>query len=175
MTAGRVQAPVDVVTRVRFRSVLRDVDEHDGRPWQLRVELDLHDSPHVEIAEELLTSDRLDAQVVTGKGSLVRMTIEQAAWLRHKLEVLLTRFETREALAVPANILSVDSSWLTSREAAMRLGIGSNEFWVRVRRLDAVPVHRNGRVSYWNRDQIRMLDGGARPTTGNREPSGSVR
>ena len=87
----RVRAPVDVATAVRYRAVRRDVDAHDGRTWQVRLELDLDDSSLVEVAEELLTSGNLGAQVVTGRGSVLMLTAEQIGWLHHKLGVLLRR------------------------------------------------------------------------------------
>lgn len=159
----RILSPVDVATRTRFRAVRRDLDAHDGRAWQLRVELDHDDSSLVEIAEELLTSDKLSAQPVTGKGSVLRVTVEQAGWLRHKLDVLFARLGV-DAGAYPAveeqkSALTLDPSWVTSAQAAMRLGLGYRAFLRRVRALDAVPVHEVGKIAYWNEDQVRTIGG----------------
>lgn len=171
----RVRAPADVRTRTRFRAVRRDLDAHDGRAWQVRVELDLEDSTLVEVAEELLTSDKLSAEVVTGRGSVLRLTTEQASWLRHKLDVLLSYVDEGAETVVVGDVDSamVEPGWCTSVEAARRLGLRSNEFWARVKRLDAVPVHRVKHVSYWNEDQVRAL--GFCADSGNRGASAGVR
>jgi hypothetical protein len=174
----RVRAPVDVATKTRFCAVRRDLDEHDSRPWQLRVELDLDDSSLVEIAEELLTSEMLSARPIVGKGSVLRLTVEQAGWLRHKLDVLLIHVDSRPSVNKDSGGDIVDKlnppeGWLTSRQVAARLGIKSRAFWPIVDRHKFIPVHRDGHVSYWNEEQVLAIESW---TTGGTIPvSGSVR
>ncbi len=169
----RIRAPVDVATRTRFRAVRRDVDAHDGRVWQVRLELDLDDSSLVEIAEDLLTSDDLGAQVVTGKGSVVRLTTEQVSWLHHKLSVLLSRDQAGRRHEEPEQPVALDPAWLTSTQAAARLGVSYQVFLRRARTRDVAPVHRVGSVLYWSAEQVQVL-GGRLVQSGNRSASRGV-
>ena len=123
--------------------------------------------------------------MVTGKGSVLRLGLEQVAWLRHKLDVLLARAVSGYPLTDEPEVeepVAVDPSWLTSAQAAARVMLSYQVFLRRARVRGVRPVHRAGSVlvlgrgaasafGCGRREQRRV--GGRTVGDGPRDPGGT--